>query len=134
MLKPKIWQRKGRLTKNAKLYLRFKLTQYWEEKKRKEKEKQEDFPIRVSAKIRYDESNKPIIVEAFIDGMYSERHKLRKILQDAIEKSFDSDKKHGANKLVDEMEYGDDKRIPFSRGNMEIRYKSSISAKWNYMR
>lgn len=127
MEKPKNWYKPQELTKDAKAYLKFKQKEYWKEKKQEErKEKQpKDFPIRVWAKFRYT-GKKPLFIEAFIDGMYLQQAKLENILVDNISKAFNDE-------IGESVELGSEK-ISFSDGKMEIRYKSSLTSKWSYMR
>ncbi len=132
--KPKIWKRKGKLTKNAKKYLSFKLKAYWSGKKRVEfREKRTrikgDTKIRISAKLVYTETN-PIWVEAYIEGFYSQANQMKTELLRVINRNFSSG-------IADEIETGFEEQPKilknFSKTMMAVRYKSSIGSPWRYL-
>lgn len=139
MKKPKIWSRKvkgkRKLTTKAKEYLSFKLKAYYRTKEEKAIRKRptikEDTPIRIWVKFSYIGA-KPLFIEAFIDGYYRDRDKMKRILIRSIEQNFGMK----SAKVAEEAELGYERIEKLSRksSDMAIRYKHNLSAPWRYLR
>lgn len=134
MEKPKRWfKKKGskKLTNKAKKYLSFKLKEYWKGKKLQEEEpiiqqEPKDFPIRIWLKFHYT-GEKPLFIEAYIEGLNSEKKRLYNYLYEFVASKF--------NKYVaDSCEFGFEKISHINKVYGALRYKHSLTANWKTFR
>ena len=91
MQKPRLWKfksglRKGKLRPKAKKYLSFKLKQSWASRRAipEEKVPLPKEAIRAWAKMTYTGKNKPLFIEAYIDGEKGQENQLRRQLLEFI--------------------------------------------------